>query len=125
MQRGITAATSSPCAAQATSELVQQYAQGVENVSGLPPSRRGCAAALGVLPCQLLAPCADQVLRALATGIKVRLAHVDCSCQCGLALPFAFLIARDTASLFLALPMYDLVLCLCLISGAGCGMWLR
>ena len=56
---------------QAILGLVGQYAEGVQNISGPPPSRRGCAAALGVLPCQLLMASADHVLQALATGIKV------------------------------------------------------
>lgn len=56
---------------------MEQYAHGVRDVSGPPPTRRGCAAALGVLPCQLLAPCADAVLQALAAGIKVSKWSVD------------------------------------------------
>ena len=57
--------------AQETEAMVRSYVEGVSQVAGPPPTRRGCAAALGVLPRQLLLPRAKLVLDALAQGMQV------------------------------------------------------
>ena len=64
-----------PSAVQDTEAMVQSYVEGVSQVAGLPPTRRGCAAALGTLPTQLLLPRGQRVLQALAQGMQVCLAH--------------------------------------------------
>ena len=60
------------CGVQSTEAMVRSYVEGVSQVAGPPPTRRGCAAVLGVLPRQLLLPRAELVLDALAAGMRVR-----------------------------------------------------
>ena len=63
--------SSSHAGTQETEALVQSYVEGVAQVAGPPPVRRGCAAALGSLPAQLLLPRAEAILSALDTGMQV------------------------------------------------------
>ena len=56
--------------------MVQSFVEGISQVAGPPPTRRGCAAALGTLPTQLLLPRAERICDALAQGMRVGSWHL-------------------------------------------------